>query len=106
MLKVLSFVLFCFSFLYNCNLKSTETHTCSLPEFCVTFYCQTNERKERWCVNPEVSGSSPAPVKVFFAIFRNFLLSCTCNAEERNFGLTGIGGGVAPLGTSPKLEEV
>ena len=25
--------------------------------------------EERWYVNPEVSGSSPGPVKVFFAIF-------------------------------------
>ena len=27
---------------------------------------------ERWYVNPEVSGLSPSPVNVFFAIFGNF----------------------------------
>ena len=32
----------------------------------------SKEMKERWYVKPEVSGSSPGPVKVFFAIFEDF----------------------------------
>ena len=40
------------------------------------------QKGERWYSHPEVSGSSPGPVKVFFAIFRDFHLNLIEIPEE------------------------